>query len=144
MDVICPYCKDKALLVDSTEVLGRDRGPIYYCKTCGAYVRVHKGTDIPMGRLADAELRMHKQFAHAAFDPIWKTGIMSRYGAYCWLAKKLGLPVKYAHMGLFDVYQCKRVIELSNEFMAAHKKKQESKDTCKKQDKKAKQDKKDT
>ena len=124
MAVYCPYCKKKAVFTSSKEVYdGRDFGMIYLCRKCGAYVGVHKGTDIPLGRLANAELRMHKQFAHAAFDPIWQEKIMPRYGAYCWLAKKMNLPIKQAHIGMFNVKQCKKVIELSNAFMTMHRSK---------------------
>ncbi|MFB5268120.1 zinc-finger-containing protein [Paenibacillus enshidis] len=37
-----------------------------------AYVGVHDGTDIPLGRLANRELRELKKQCHALFDPVWK------------------------------------------------------------------------
>jgi len=55
---------------------------IYLCRSCDAYVGVHKGTDKPKGRLANAELREYKKKAHSAFDPLWRFGGMMRRQAY--------------------------------------------------------------
>jgi hypothetical protein len=48
--------------------------------------------------------------AHAAFDPLWQSGTMSRRSAYDWLAIQLHLPVSACHMVLFDVAMCQRVV----------------------------------
>jgi len=87
---------------------------IYLCRPCNAYVGVHRGSNKPLGRLANAELRQWKQAAHAAFDPLWKTGRFrgKRNGAYKWLAAQMGLPVEETHIGMFDVEKCKRVIQI--------------------------------
>lgn len=79
-----------------------------------AYVGVHKGTDKPLGRLANAELRYWKRAAHAAFDPLWKYGRFKGFRdvAYGWLAKRMGLPMELTHIGMFDVDQCKKVIQI--------------------------------
>ena len=79
-----------------------------------AYVGVHKGTDKPLGRLANAELRNWKKAAHAVFDPLWKYGRFRghRNAAYAWLAQKMGLPVEKTHIGMFDVGQCRKAIEI--------------------------------
>lgn len=72
---ICDYCGNPADFVDSSVVYhGRSFGMIYLCPNCGAYVGVHKGSDKPLGRLANSELRNWKKAAHAAFDPLWKYG----------------------------------------------------------------------
>lgn len=83
--VFCDYCGERAEFVDSKIVYGKSYGKIYLCRKCMAYVGVHKGTDIPLGRLANAELRYWKKAAHAAFDPIWKYGLKKRNEAYAWL-----------------------------------------------------------
>lgn len=70
---MCPYCGNPSRLVDSIEVYGnRSYGMMYLCKCVPgwAYVGCHKGTTVPLGRLADAELRAAKRAAHAAFDPL--------------------------------------------------------------------------
>jgi hypothetical protein len=85
----------------------------YKCDTCGAYVGCHPGTDRPLGRLANAELRKAKSEAHAAFDPKWQRGKWApRWRAYTKLAALLGIPSEDCHIGMFDIEQCKRVVEV--------------------------------
>lgn len=113
--VNCPYCGRQAQYVDSKVVYGRSYGMIYLCRKCDAYVGVHKGTDNPLGRLANKELRYWKMAAHAAFDPLWQSGRMKRNDAYAWLAEQMGLMPEGTHIGMFDVAQCKTVIKICND-----------------------------
>lgn len=110
--VSCDYCGQPAQFVDSAIVYGRSYGMIYYCPGCAAWVGVHKGTDQPLGRLANAELRKYKRAAHATFDPIWQSGRMRRNVAYAWLSERLGIPREETHIGMMDVDRCKQVIEI--------------------------------
>lgn len=59
-----------------------------------------------------SELAKARIAAHAAFDPFWKSGRFNRGVAYEWLAGEMGLPVQQTHMVLFDVDQCRRVVEI--------------------------------
>jgi hypothetical protein len=96
---------------------------IWLC-TCGAYVGCHPGTNKPLGRVADAELRKWKGEAHRYFDALWKRRARAnnaRYNntrdrAYTWLSGQLGLERKYTHIGMFDVEQCKKVVELCKKY----------------------------
>lgn len=112
--VYCDYCGRETEYVDSKVIYGKSYGKIYLCRNCMAYVGVHKGTDKPLGRLANAELRNWKKAAHAVFDPLWKYGRFRghRNAAYGWLAQKMGLPVEKTHIGMFDVGQCRKAIEI--------------------------------
>lgn len=111
--VICPYCNSQAEYVDSIEVYrSRSYGMIYICFPCKAYVGVHKGTDRPLGRLANAELRQWKIKAHDAFDPLWKSKEMTRGKAYKWLRDNLGIPKEDCHIGKMDVAMCMNVVDL--------------------------------
>ncbi len=112
--VICDYCGRPAEFVDSKIIYGKSYGMIYLCRHCMAYVGVHKGSDAPLGRLANAELRYWKKRAHAVFDPLWKRGRFRghRGAAYGWLAQKMRLPMEQTHIGMFDVAQCKQVINI--------------------------------
>ena len=114
--IFCNYCGKIAEYVDSTEIYGRSYGMIYLCRPCRAYVGVHKGTDKPLGRLANAELRAYKKAAHSAFDPLWSWPgspfFRRRNKAYKWLSEQMKLPQEETHIGMFDVTQCKRVIEI--------------------------------
>lgn len=113
--VDCPYCGQAAVFVDSSEVYhGRSYGMIYLCRPCEAWVGVHKGTDRPLGRLANRDLRQAKMAAHAAFDPFWKNGVMVRSTAYRWLAEKLEIDPQDCHIGMFDEAQCWRVVSVCN------------------------------
>ena len=114
-EILCPYCWNPAQLVDGG-VIYPHREDLYAkwfwrCHPCNAYVGCHPGTQNPLGRLADPELRRAKMAAHAAFDPLWKNGAMSRKEAYAWLAQALNLSPDDCHMGMFDLNGCKRVVE---------------------------------
>jgi len=117
--VLCPYCGELAKFVDSVEIYGRSYGMVYLCGPCDAWVGVHEGTDIPLGRLANKALREAKKRAHAAFDPLWN-GKMRRDGCsktkarkagYQWLARQLGIRASECHIGMFDEEMCDRVVE---------------------------------
>lgn len=120
---ICPYCNQKTVYVDSSEVYSKSYGMIYLCRPCGAWVGVHKGTNKALGRLANKELREAKKFAHAFFDPLWKRKMKqglskskARSRAYIWLADEMGLDVNKTHIGMFDVDQCKKVVDICRPF----------------------------
>lgn len=115
--VWCPYCRRPARLVDATEIYVRSYrvgGKAWLCRPCGAWVGTHRNSPShkPLGRLANAELRAWKQRAHEAFDPLYRFGFMSRSEAYGWLAREMKLPAEKAHIGMFGVEQCRRLVEL--------------------------------
>lgn len=115
--VSCPYCGQQAEYVDSAVIYGRSYGMVYLCRQCDAYVGVHKGTDQPLGRLANRELRRWRNRAHAMFDPLWQKGRFRRRrnDAYAWLAEKMGLPKEETHIAMFDIPQCKQVIQIMDD-----------------------------
>ena len=98
---ICSYCGAAATLVTGArlyahrpELAGRS---FWECAACQAWVGCHtpRGDDDPdcprpLGTLADASLRRWRNSAHALFDPIWRSGSMSRGQAYTWLAEEMG------------------------------------------------------
>lgn len=117
----CPYCKKPSVFHQSSAVVyaGRDYGPVYACTPCQAWVGCHRGTTAPLGRLANKELRVWKQKAHAAFDPLWQEkmarGFKKKFArdlAYNWLAAEMGLKPADCHIGMFDVAQCQKVVEV--------------------------------
>ena len=122
--VICDYCKLPAELVAGSEVYPHRPEladhQIWRCKPCGAWVGCHFGTNKPLGRLANAELRKAKMAAHAEFDPLWqrsspKQKFARRGEAYHWLSRQLGKPFAQTHIGMFDVSECQRVVEVCKE-----------------------------
>ncbi len=118
----CPYCGSPGIL-RSADGIYKDNSQnamLYVCKhypTCDSYVRVHRGTKIPMGTMANRQLRSLRLEAHKYFDRLHKRGYMSKDDAYHWLAATLGLPVNQAHIGMLGEYYCKIVIEESKKLM---------------------------
>lgn len=113
---ICRYCGNPVVLTSNKEIYGREfrNGKIYLCRNCGTFVSTHPGTDIPLGTLANEELREYRKEAHFWFDRIWKrpTRITTRFKAYGWLALKMELPREKTHIGMFEKEQCIKVVEL--------------------------------
>lgn len=115
----CDYCKEESVLVGG-DVIYPHRPDLaekkfWSCGPCGAYVGCHPGTEEPLGRLANAELRKAKMAAHAAFDPLWKESGMKRGEAYAWLREVMGLTRDECHIGMFDETTCARVVTLCEE-----------------------------
>lgn len=113
----CPYCGGGVKLVPSSVVYPHYKGnkKVWVCENypkCDAYVGCHPNTEIPLGRLADKRLRTLKSEAHKQFDPLWKSGYMTRDKAYKWLAKELNLTSRECHIGKFDNHMCNKVIEI--------------------------------
>lgn len=111
----CPYCKDTARCVRSVEVYRRDYGGfVWVCGNwpqCDSYVGCHKGTKLPLGILANKELRELKMKVHAMLDPLWKSGGFTRDQAYELLAKSMLIPYRECHIGEFDELRCKAAID---------------------------------
>lgn len=118
--VTCSYCGKDAELVAGNVVYPHrwdltDK-KFWRCVPCDARVGCHPGTTEPLGRLADGLLRRAKMDAHAAFDPIWKRMMMKRTEAYGWLAKQMGIPEEDCHIGMFDLEQCNKAIQICRRF----------------------------
>lgn len=119
----CPYCGAVPELADSAEIYGHSYGAIFICRPCGAYVGCHTGTNKPLGRLANKELRQWKNQAHKYFDPLWqakmKTGFSrrrARLAGYQWLAEQMEIQLELCHIGMFDVDQCKEVVRICSPY----------------------------
>ncbi len=116
---ICRYCGGPIRLVPakqiygkSTHRLGMDGESIYQCQNCNARVGCHKGSDRPLGDVANEMLRLKRIETHQVFDAFWKSNHMSRTQAYKWLSQQLRLPEKNAHIGGFEMDQCQKVINM--------------------------------
>lgn len=121
-EVVCDYCNIATRLAKGSEIYPHRQDlyalNFYLCDSCGAYVGCHKNGDgkRPLGRVANEELRKAKSKAHAAFDPLWKSGKMSRGAAYSALASSMAIKKDKCHIGMFDVKQCEYVVEWCKEF----------------------------
>lgn len=111
----CPNCGAAVELVGNEKVYGRPYGEwpwTFRCvnDACDSYVGLHPFTGIPLGTLANAEMRDARKRAKAVFNPLWEEGDMSRSEAYAWLAGELGIAnVEECHIGWFGVERCEAV-----------------------------------
>ena len=112
----CIYCGAQVIFTSNAEVYGREygNGKCYRCTKCDSYVGVHDGTNIPLGRLANKEIRALKVQCHNLFDPAWKGSQkhLRRGEAYKLLARELGIPAKECHFGWFDKDMLLRCMEI--------------------------------
>ena len=119
-----PYCGVGAVLfLNSGRFYGsRDFGPVWACEPCKAWVGTHKNSHghRPLGRLANKELRVAKILAHHTLDALWHRKMVrdhvrkkeARTAAYKWLAEQMQIERRDCHIGMFDIAQCDRVIEI--------------------------------
>lgn len=95
-------------------------GKLFYRCACGAYVRCHDGTEIPLGFPAGPKTREARGRAHRAFDPLWEAKKRrdkcskgkARAAGYKWLADQLGIRVAACHISHFDAATCERVVAI--------------------------------
>lgn len=122
----CPYCGSTVVL-KSADGIYRDNSKnamLYVCSKypkCDAYVRCHAGTKIPVGSMANHELRSLRKTAHDYFDQLHKSGFMTKEDAYYWLAATVDAPMKHAHIGHLSEYYCKKVIEQSKMYIERYR-----------------------
>lgn len=118
----CPYCGSPAVLRSADGIYydnSRDM-KLYVCKNypqCDSYVRVHAGTNIPAGTMANRRLRALRAEAHRYFDRLYKSGYMTKDDAYHWLAGILDAPLSQAHIGYLGEYYCQVVIDESRKLL---------------------------
>jgi hypothetical protein len=101
----CIECGEVATLCTGADLYphrpGLHKKSFYRCQ-CGAYCGCHPGTTQALGFPCGAATRKARSEAHAAFDPLWKSGQMSRSGAYKWLAAAIGIDRKDCHIGMMS------------------------------------------
>lgn len=133
MKLLCPHCLIDAALVPGAFIYGPTRPdladllfwacPVHIdvyvgCHQRGANVPQKDGTTIlsdgtlAKGTLAGPALRKARRGVHAAFDPLWEEGKMSRNGAYAWLANEMQLSVADCHIGMFSLQQCHDAVKI--------------------------------
>ncbi len=120
----CPYC-GAPVVFKSADGIYRDNSNntmLYVCArypACDAYVRTHPGTTIPVGEMANGQLRELRRTAHRYFDQLHQAGYMSKKEAYRWLAATISATLSQAHIGYLGEYYCRQVIFRSKAFLEA-------------------------
>lgn len=118
----CPYCGAPVVYRSADGIYHENKAGtmLYVCSRypeCDAYVRAQPGTSLPLGTLANGELRALRRQAHRQFDQLHKTGRMTKEEAYHWLADFLQAPQSQAHIGYLGEYTCKQVIQAAKELL---------------------------
>jgi hypothetical protein len=122
---LCDYCGAKATLVRPDETAypyREDHGSLWLCAPCGAWIGVvgNSVRNLPLGRLANAELRELKARLHAAFEPMIAAKVRrdsvnafeARSKGYKWLAGVMGIDEKACQINQLDAEHCRRAIEI--------------------------------
>lgn len=102
----CPYCNGLVSLVSNEAIYGRQYGKwpyAYLCRPCDAQVGLHPATDLPLGTLANRELREARKRSKSAFIVLMNLREWDRNQAYAWLSGRMGLPKAETHFGMFDL-----------------------------------------
>lgn len=123
VDPICVEDGKMAVLVTGREIypdredLWRDS---FYRCACGAFVGVHRGTDIPVGYPAGPHTRRARRQAREAMDSLIQRKInrdkVTKREAetlgFAWLAGALGIRPDACHFAMMDAKTCQRVVAL--------------------------------
>ncbi len=118
----CPYCGAPVVYRSADGIYNENKTHtmLYVCSRyteCDAYVRVQPGKAIPLGTLANGDLRALRREAHHYFDRLYTSGRMTKQEAYHWLATFLQVP--QAHIGYLGEYTCKQVIRACKEMLGS-------------------------
>ncbi|MNF67309.1 hypothetical protein D3C84_491190 [compost metagenome] len=106
---VCRYCAGQVELVNNSAIYRREYGDwpfAYRCSDCDAYVGLHPDTDVPLGTLANPQLRAARNKSKAAFHARMKKMGLSRTLAYQWLAGRMGISIDQCHFGWFELEAC--------------------------------------
>jgi len=90
-------------------------GLFYGCQNypkCRGSHGAHQHTGQPLGVPANAATKQLRIRLHEVFDPLWKTGGMTRNDAYASLARLLGISRAKCHIGMFSEAQCRLALHL--------------------------------
>jgi ssDNA-binding Zn-finger/Zn-ribbon topoisomerase 1 len=120
-DVKCGECGSPMVLRETKRFPQKDGTPgkFYGCSTFPACRGTHGAhpSGEPLGVPADAATKQARIRAHAAFDKLWKGGLISRKEAYDTMRRELGYTDETGHIGRFGVEECERLIKWAEEGM---------------------------
>ena len=105
---MCGECGTKCDFIP--EGSGKSYGE-YICPACGAHVRIHEGTDIPLGVPAGKETARKRIMIHKEIDRLIDEGY-SREGVYRLLSRKMGIPSQETHAGMFGLNECNEALKI--------------------------------
>lgn len=127
VEIRCTECHKPAKMVNGQDIYPHradlhDKN--FYKCTCGAYVGTHPGTCEPLGTPAGPRTRKARSEAHAYFDALYKEvgrrkpeGGSPRKRGYRWLSEKMNIRPEDCHIGMMNINECKRVVEICDPYM---------------------------
>lgn len=119
---LCDNCGSDFVFLTTRDIYSHRQSSgwtvIYYCGDCTASVGTHPDTTEPLGRMATAKTRYLRAKAHAAFDPIWRCGFMTRDGAIRWAAKEM-MVLDELHISTLSDDQLLTLTKLSKQYLAS-------------------------
>lgn len=113
---LCNECGSAARLTTGAEIYPHRADlaakPFWRCATpgCNSWCGCHPGTDAALGTPAGRATRDARQDAHISFDAIWRSGAMTRHGAYRWLSEATGMKPQDCHISLMTESQARDVV----------------------------------
>lgn len=119
---LCPHCGDNVHIEPNSNIYGKSYGEwpwAYVCEDdeCDSYVGMHPYTDIPLGTLANKQIREARKQAKSRFHFYMNENGLSRTQAYQKLAECMHIDVNECHFGWFDVSQCQQAENYLNELI---------------------------
>lgn len=125
-NIVCGECGAPMLLKTTTKYTNKDGSPkkFFGCSrypACTGTHSAHQNSGKPMGIPADKETKTWRIKAHALFDPYVKKWFPTRADGYKFLQNVMGMTVKEAHIGKFNIEQCKKLIFLIENSEKAYK-----------------------
>jgi hypothetical protein len=130
---VCDYCGARAVLMragDEGYPYRDDHGALWVCVPCDAWIGTFARStrNVPLGRLANAELRDWKTKLHAALEPLAEAKVRrdgcslfeARAKGYKWLAGELGIDASKGAISIhtLDAAQCERAVQIIGRFQA--------------------------
>ena len=114
----CYLCEGTRITLERNSVVynGKEYGDwpyIYLCNDCRAYVGLHPETNIPLGTLADEEIRQARKLCKDPFEKLWRSGKMTRNEAYKALAAYFRIEKEECHFAWFTAEMCYEAREWS-------------------------------
>lgn len=124
----CPHCGGQVGIKKNSVVYnGRTYGEwpwVYMCLNrghCDSYVGMHPFTNIPLGTLANPEIRESRKKVKNIFYAYLDKADVSRSKGYQQLAAMMDIDKSECHFGWFDVDACDKAEKALNEMMAGKK-----------------------
>ena len=131
---LCDYCGANAILArvgDEAYPYRADHGTVWICVSCQAWIGIHSRStrNVPLGRLANAELREAKSRLHDALEPLVAAKVRrdavnpfsARAKALQWVATELGFDPVPTSIHDMTLDQCQQALRHVEAFMQARR-----------------------